>query len=145
MSSVVDTRLTGRARRVAEPKRKRRSASESRTRAPFAGGIGPDAIDKYDHLPIEQTANWWRAQGAEIRRSVPPASGATIPRAAAPIRPNSAPWAAASAPSGANTATPNAMEAGSATSIEASPPQRSPTMVSRRSSGGTSCLALRPV
>lgn len=36
------------------------------THVPFAGGVGPDALDPYDHLPIEQTASWWRGQGAEI-------------------------------------------------------------------------------
>jgi polyhydroxybutyrate depolymerase len=33
---------------------------------PFAGGVGPWALDPYDHLPIEQTASWWRGQGAEV-------------------------------------------------------------------------------
>ena len=33
---------------------------------PFAGGVGPDAYDKYNHLPIEMTASWWRGQGADV-------------------------------------------------------------------------------
>lgn len=33
---------------------------------PFAGGVGADAYDRYDHLPIEQTASWWRGQGADV-------------------------------------------------------------------------------
>lgn len=33
---------------------------------PFAGGVGPHALDEYDHLPIEQTASWWRGQGAGV-------------------------------------------------------------------------------
>lgn len=33
---------------------------------PFAGGVGPAAYDQYNHLPIEQTASWWRGQGADV-------------------------------------------------------------------------------
>ncbi len=33
---------------------------------PFAGGRGAAAIEPYDHLPIEQTASWWRGQGADV-------------------------------------------------------------------------------
>jgi polyhydroxybutyrate depolymerase len=33
---------------------------------PFAGGRGAAAIEPYDHLPIEQTASWWRGQGADL-------------------------------------------------------------------------------
>lgn len=36
------------------------------THVPFAGGVGPAALDSYDHLPIEQTASWWRGQGADV-------------------------------------------------------------------------------
>lgn len=36
------------------------------THVPFAGGVGPDALDPYDHLPIEQTASWWLGQGAAV-------------------------------------------------------------------------------
>jgi polyhydroxybutyrate depolymerase len=36
------------------------------THVPFAGGVGPDALDPYNHLPIEQTASWWRGQGADV-------------------------------------------------------------------------------
>ena len=36
------------------------------THVPFMGGVGPDALDPYDHLPIEQTASWWRGQGADV-------------------------------------------------------------------------------
>ena len=33
---------------------------------PFAGGVGPAALDEYNHLPIEMTASWWRGQGADV-------------------------------------------------------------------------------
>lgn len=33
---------------------------------PFEGGVGPKALDPYDHLPIEQTESWWRAQGGHV-------------------------------------------------------------------------------
>jgi len=33
---------------------------------PFAGGVGSAALDPYNHLPIEQTAAWWRGQGADV-------------------------------------------------------------------------------
>lgn len=33
---------------------------------PFAGGVGPRALDGYNHLPIELTASWWRGQGADV-------------------------------------------------------------------------------
>ena len=36
------------------------------THVPFAGGVGPDGYDQYNHLPIEMTASWWRGQGADV-------------------------------------------------------------------------------
>ena len=36
------------------------------THIPFAGGVGPDALDRYNHLPIEMTASWWREKGADV-------------------------------------------------------------------------------
>ena len=36
------------------------------THVPFAGGVGPKALDPYDHIPIEQTEAWWRAQGGDV-------------------------------------------------------------------------------
>ena len=33
---------------------------------PFLGGEGKQALDPYDHLPIERTAEWWRGQGADV-------------------------------------------------------------------------------
>lgn len=36
------------------------------THVPFGGGVGPDALDPYEHLPIQQTESWWRAQGGEV-------------------------------------------------------------------------------
>ncbi len=39
MSSVVDTRVRTRPRRVSQPKPKQRKAASARARAPFAGGI----------------------------------------------------------------------------------------------------------
>lgn len=35
-------------------------------RVPFAGGVGSAALDRYNHLPIEMTASWWRGQGADV-------------------------------------------------------------------------------
>lgn len=36
------------------------------THVPFLGGEGKRALDPYDHLPIERTAEWWRGQGADV-------------------------------------------------------------------------------
>lgn len=36
------------------------------THVPFAGGVGQDALDPYQHLPIQQTESWWRAQGGHV-------------------------------------------------------------------------------
>ena len=36
------------------------------THVPFAGGVGPKALDPYDHIPIEQTEAWWRGQGGDV-------------------------------------------------------------------------------
>ena len=33
---------------------------------PFLGGEGKQALDPYDHLPIERTAELWRGQGADV-------------------------------------------------------------------------------
>lgn len=33
---------------------------------PFGGGEGTAALDPYEHVPIEQTESWWRAQGGEV-------------------------------------------------------------------------------
>ena len=66
------------------------------------------------------------AQGAVIRRSVPPKAGATSPSTVAPRMPASAPWATLPAPRGEKIVTPKAIAEGRATSIAASPPHRSP-------------------
>lgn len=34
---------------------------------PFEGGEGAAALDPYDHVPIQRTESWWRAQGAEVQ------------------------------------------------------------------------------
>lgn len=36
------------------------------THVPFAGGVGVDAIDPYEHVPIQQAESWWRAQGGYV-------------------------------------------------------------------------------
>ena len=66
------------------------------------------------------------AQGAVISRFVPPRYEATRPNAVAPMMPASAPCAAKLVPSGEKMVTPNAIAEGSATSMAASPPQKSP-------------------
>ena len=66
------------------------------------------------------------AQGAVIKRELPPNSGETSPSAVAPRMPARAPCAASEPPNGAKMVTPNAIAAGNATSMEARPPNRSP-------------------
>src|SRR5574341_1926961 len=65
------------------------------------------------------------AQGAVIRRLVPPKVGATRPSAKVPRMPASAPTATNAAPRGEKMVTPKAMAEGSATNIAARPPQNS--------------------
>lgn len=33
---------------------------------PFEGGEGSAALDPYDHVPIQRTESWWRAQGGHV-------------------------------------------------------------------------------
>ena len=66
------------------------------------------------------------AQGAEIKRCVPPKVAAIKPNAATPNMPAKAPLAPNSAPKGEKMVTPKAMADGSATNMAAKPPQMSP-------------------
>lgn len=36
------------------------------THVPFAGGVGPKALDPYEHVAIGRTEAWWRAQGGDV-------------------------------------------------------------------------------
>lgn len=36
------------------------------THVPFAGGVGKQALDPYDHLPIVKTETFWRGQGVDV-------------------------------------------------------------------------------
>src|SRR3970282_451133 len=66
------------------------------------------------------------AQGAEIRRGVPPKVEATMPMAIVPRMAAMAPTAADAGPRGGEMRRPKAIAAGGARSLPASPPQISP-------------------